>query len=255
MPFERSLFSGAGGGLLGTKLLGWQSVGYVENDDYCQRVLAQRIEDGIFEQAPIFRDIRAFLGEGFADRYQGLVDVLTAGFPCQPFSIAGNQNGEADERNLWPETLECIRRIRPRVALLENVPALLAHPYFGTILGDLAASGYCVRWDCLSAAALGAPIIRDRLWIVAGPHGVRCHEAADASRDSPAEPIQPHRPWRQFGKLLVPDPGGRLWCFPDADAERVFDGMADWAHRLKAVGNGQVPAVARRVWEEIGCEP
>jgi DNA (cytosine-5)-methyltransferase 1 len=82
MPFELSLFSGAGGGLLGTKLLGWRCAGYVENDDYCQRVLAGRIEGGIFDRAPIFRDIRAFLGQGFAERYRGLVDVLTAGFPC-----------------------------------------------------------------------------------------------------------------------------------------------------------------------------
>ena len=79
---ELSLFTGAGGGLLGTKLLGWRPVGYVENSEYCQRVIAARIRDGFLEEAPIFGDIRAFIGEGYAESYQGMVDVLSAGFPC-----------------------------------------------------------------------------------------------------------------------------------------------------------------------------
>ena len=86
---ELSLFSGAGGGVLGTKLLGWEAIGYVEYNEYCQQVIAQRIEDGFLDEAPIFSDVRAFLSEGYAESYQGMVDVVTAGFPCQPFSIAG----------------------------------------------------------------------------------------------------------------------------------------------------------------------
>lgn len=177
---ELALFAGAGGGLLGTKLLGWRAVGYVEVDDYCQRILAARICDGFLDDAPIFGDIRAFISDGYADAYSGLVDVVTGGFPCQPFSVAGKQRGADDARNLWPETIDTIRRVRPRFALLENVPGLLAHPYFGTILGELAESGYHARWDCIPAAALGAPHIRDRLWIV----------AADAERDELW-----HEPW------------------------------------------------------------
>jgi len=164
---ELSLFSGAGGGLLGSKLLGWKTIGYVEFNDYCQRVIAQRIKDGIFDDAPIFGDIRAFIREGYAAVYQGMVDVITAGFPCQPFSVAGKRRGEDDERNMWPETIKCIRIIRPRFALLENVPALLAHRYGRRIFGDLAESGYDCKWRVLSAAELGAPHKRDRLWILA----------------------------------------------------------------------------------------
>ncbi len=78
---ELSLFTGAGGGVLGTKLLGWQSVGYVEFNQYCQRVIMQRIADGLLDNAPIFSDIREFIKEGHAEAYAGNVDVISGGFP------------------------------------------------------------------------------------------------------------------------------------------------------------------------------
>ena len=78
---ELSLFTGAGGGLLGTTLLGWQHIGYVEYNEYCQRVLQARIADGFLDDAPIFGDVRDFLTGGFAEAYAGHVDVLSAGFP------------------------------------------------------------------------------------------------------------------------------------------------------------------------------
>jgi len=165
---ELSLFSGAGGGLLGTHhLLGWETVGYVEIEDYCQRVIKQRIADGLLPEAPIFSDIRAFISEGYAASYTGMVDVITGGFPCQPFSVAGKQAGENDPRNMWPQTIEAIRIVRPRYAFLENVPGLLTTRYFGRILGDLAESGFDARWKVISAAEVGAPHKRDRLWILA----------------------------------------------------------------------------------------
>ena len=163
---ELSLFSGAGGGLLGTHLLGWRSIGYVEFDDYCQRVIRARIDDGYLPDAPIFGDIRAFNSDGYAASYQGLVDVITAGFPCQPFSTAGKRAGADDARNMWPATIECIRLVRPRYCLLENVAALTSSGYFGTILADLAESGYDARWRILSAAEVGAPHQRKRIWIL-----------------------------------------------------------------------------------------
>ena len=181
---ELSLFTGAGGGLLGTHLLGWRPVGYVEFNDYCQRVIRARIDDGILPNAPIFGDIRTFISEGYAASYQGMVDVITAGFPCQPFSVAGKQRGADDERNMWPATIDAIRIIRPRYCLLENVAALIANPYFGTILGDLAKGGYCVRWRRLSAAEVGAPHQRDRLWICAYAEGERTRGISVRSRGS-----------------------------------------------------------------------
>lgn len=88
---------------------------------------------------------------------------------CQPFSVAGKKEGENDERNMWPATIHVIREVRPRYAFLENVPGLLAgrHGYFGTVLRQLAESGYDAVWDCVSAASVGAPHRRERLWVLA----------------------------------------------------------------------------------------
>jgi DNA (cytosine-5)-methyltransferase 1 len=101
--------------------------------------------------------------------WRGEVDVVSGGFPCQPWSQAGQRKGAADERNLWPDTLRVLREVRPRYGFLENVPALLyaSHGYFGTVLGGLAEIGYDAVWEVIPASAIGAPHRRDRLWILA----------------------------------------------------------------------------------------
>ena len=165
---ELSLFSGVGGGLLGTRyLLKWQTVGYVEYEEYCQKVLRQRIRDGLLDAAPIFGDIKGFISEGYAESYKGLVDVITGGFPCQPFSTAGKQRGKDDERNMWPATCEVIKIIKPKYAFLENVPGLFSSGYFESILSDLAQIGYDAKWCHLSASNCGAPHKRKRIWLFA----------------------------------------------------------------------------------------
>lgn len=216
---ELSLFSGAGGGLLASKLLGWRTIGYVEYNDYCQRVIRQRIDDGILDDAPIFGDIRAFIRDGYAAAYQGMVDVVSGGFPCQPFSIAGKRAGADDPRNMWPATIATIRAIRPRFAFLENVPALLNSGYFGTIVVDLAESGYSVRWRRLSGAELGAPHKRDRLWIVAYSENVRTERG-------PWSKAEDTRATRRWG--LVPRGSDRISYGEDAaDAQHAGrDGSA-----------------------------
>jgi DNA (cytosine-5)-methyltransferase 1 len=170
-----SLFSGAGGGDLAcSHLLGWHCIGYVEWDDYCQQLIARRIKDGHLDKAPIYSDIRAFASEGYANMYQGLVDTVIGGFPCQPFSSAGEARGADDPRNMWPATRDVLCAVRPRWALLENVSGLLAggsDGYFGTILRDLHTLGFDVRWQVLSAKEVGAPHQRERLWIVAHANG------------------------------------------------------------------------------------
>ena len=169
-----SLFCGAGGGDLAAQhLLGWETIGYVEKDEYCQRIIKARQEDGTFHVAPIFGDIRAFIAGGYARRYRGMVDVITAGFPCQPFSVAGRRMGDADGRDMWPATRRTIGVIRPRYALLENVPGLLTWNggrYFGRILRELATMGYDARWCVLGAADCGAPHVRKRVWILANTY-------------------------------------------------------------------------------------
>ena len=261
---ELSLFTGAGGGLLGSHLLGWTPVGYVEYDDYCQQIIALRIADGILPEAPIFGDIKTFISEGYADSYSGLVDIVTAGFPCQPFSVAGKGEAENDPRNKWPETIDVIRRVRPRFAYLENPPGLLAREYIRRIYGDLAESGYDCRWRCLSAAELGAPHRRQRWWCVA-------HSNSDRK-------LQPEGNEQELGGRIgdggteISDNGriglqGSWWTFdPGYSTEnehrekyrafndgrwsaeppmgRVAHGVASRMDRLRAIGNGQVPAVA-----------
>ena len=166
-----SLFSGAGGGLLAEKyLLNWRSIGYVEYNTYCQKVIAQRIKDGFLDEAPIFGDINSFIKSGAAKKYKGFVDVVAGGFPCQPFSIAGKREAQDDSRDLWPQTLTVLCDVRPRFALLENVPGLLSvngGGYFAQILADLAEARFDARWCVLGADDVGAPHRRKRLWILA----------------------------------------------------------------------------------------
>lgn len=270
---ELSLFCGAGGGLLGTCLLGWRPVGYVEQNDYCQRVIAARIADRILPDAPIFGDVRAFIRDGYAASYQGMVDVITAGFPCQPFSVAGKRKGGTDKRNLWPATIQCIRLVRPRYALLENVPGLLVHRYFGTILRTLAESGYSASWRVLSAAECGAPHKRARLWIVAHDASDRCtwHRNITAEpceiqkwNDSDAESsavsdtysddeerggCDVQMGWQSLqGNVETNNVfRGNQWSI-EPDVGRVAYGVPARMDRLTALGNGQVPAVVRAAW-------
>jgi len=267
---ELSLFTGAGGGVLGSKLLGWTTIGYVEYEKYCQKILKQRIADGILDAAPIFGDIRKFISEGYAEAYKDMVDVISAGFPCQPFSVAGKGLGEDDPRNMWPATIECIRIIRPRYCLLENVPGLLIHDYIKRIFGDLAESGYDVRWTCLYAAACGAPHLSNTLWIVAtladaetlaDPSLRRCGEQEEGQNQ-----LQGRAKTERPGAALADADGNRekrnqsqnrqgsgskqsgWWRF-EPDVGRVAHGVAARMDRLKALGNGQVPQVVKTAWE------
>ena len=151
-----SLFSGIGGFDLGLELAGHEIVWQVENEPYCRKVLAKHWPD-----VPCYEDIH----DCGAHNLKG-VDVICGGFPCQPVSVAGKQLAQDDERWLWPEFARIIRELRPRYALVENVPGLLVRG-MGDVLGDLAELGYDAEWGCVSAASVGAPHLRSRVFIVA----------------------------------------------------------------------------------------
>jgi DNA (cytosine-5)-methyltransferase 1 len=155
-----SLFSGIGGIDLGLERAGMRVVWQSEVDPYCCRVLAKHWPD-----VPNLGDVKLIDWEQ-VER----VDLICGGYPCQPFSVAGRQRGDEDSRHLWPWMLDAIRVLRPRYALLENVPGHLALG-FGRVLGDLAEVGYDATWDCIPAAAVGAPHLRDRVFVVAYPDG------------------------------------------------------------------------------------
>lgn len=160
---ELALFAGAGGGILGGNLLGWNCIGAVEIERYPREVLLARQRDGILPRFPIWDDVRSFDG----NPWRGLVDVVSGGFPCQDISCAGKGAGITGERSgLWKEMCRIICEVRPRFAFMENSP-MLASRGLGTVLGDLAEAGYDAAWMCLSAADCGAPHRRERIWILA----------------------------------------------------------------------------------------
>lgn len=160
---ELALFAGAGGGILGGRLLGWRTVGAVELERYPREVLLARQRDGMLDKFPIWDDVRTFDGRP----WRGLVDVVSGGFPCQDISAAGKGAGIEGERSgLWKEMLRIIREVRPRYAFMENSPMLTSRG-LGVVLGDLAEAGYNAEWMVLGAADVGAPHQRDRIWILA----------------------------------------------------------------------------------------
>ena len=243
---ELSLFSGAGGGLLGTKLLGFRHIGYVEKDEGCQKIIAQRIRDGILDYAPIYCDIKTFIDSGRCSLFEGVTNIITGGFPCQPFSIAGKGLGESDARNMWPSTIECIRRIRPQYCLLENVPGLLIHPYFGTILWDLAQSGYTFRWTTSGIGELGGYTLRRRLWIVArlSPFVIGRNK-----KEKDIQQIIAEIKLRFANKFSRVSDIERNWKDAEYGVFGVDNGMAYEVDRVRAIGNGQNPRVVKTVWE------
>ena len=164
---ELALFAGAGGGILGGKLLGWRTVCAVEWEPYPASVLVARQNDGILPPFPIWDDVCTFDGKPWA----GIVDVVSGGFPCQDISAAGKGAGiDGEQSGMWREMARIICEVRPRFAFVENSPMLTARG-LGTVLGDLASMGFDARWGVLGAADVGANHQRDRIWIVAKSNG------------------------------------------------------------------------------------
>jgi len=160
---ELALFAGAGGGILGGKLLGWRTVCAVERDPYARDVLVARQNDGCLAPFPIWDDVCTFDGQP----WRGRVDVVSGGFPCQDISAAGRGAGITGERSgLWREMARIIGEVGPRLVLVENSPMLVGRG-LGLVLGDLAALGYDAAWGIVGAHHAAAPHKRDRIWIVA----------------------------------------------------------------------------------------
>ena len=157
-----SICSGYGGIELGLReVVPIRTVCYVEIEISASAILASRMEEGYLDQAPIWSDIKTFDTEP----WRGKVDILTGGFPCQPFSVAGAQLGEDDPRNLWPDTARLIRGLGVPIVFLENVPGILRY-YYDTIRPELREMGYEVTEGLFSASETGATHKRQRLIIL-----------------------------------------------------------------------------------------
>jgi DNA (cytosine-5)-methyltransferase 1 len=159
------LFSGIGGFSLGLAAAGMTTVAFCEINPFCRRVLATH-----WPGVPAFHDIRSLSADKLAGAGIG-VDLIAGGFPCQDISVAGAGAGLAGGRSwLWWEYARLIDEIRPRWAIIENVAALRSRG-LDVVLGSLACLGYDAEWHVISAAAVGAPHLRERVWIVAHATG------------------------------------------------------------------------------------
>ena len=245
---ELALFAGAGGGILGGKLLGWRTVCAVEWEPYPASVLAARQNDGILPPFPIWDDVRTFDGKP----WRGRVDVVSGGFPCQDISCAGKGAGIDGERSgMWVEMARVVREVGPRFVFVENSPMLTSRG-LGRVLGDLAEMGYDARWGVLGARHCGGNIYRDRIWVLAcarenGWVLSNKPEINGAERKRRA-PTFGRQDWDE--PKMVPAMRRELdkgWQHLP-HASRDIDDVAAWVDRLAATGNGQVPAVAALAW-------
>ncbi len=268
------LFAGAGGGLLADLILGHHPIVAIEWDAYSCQVLRERSAEGWFPGLEVVEgDVRSV---DFS-RWAGKVDCIHAGFPCQDISAAGKGAGigEGTRSGLYREVMRAVDAIRPRFVFLENSPNIRTKGRH-IVIGDLVARGYAWRDGVLAASDVGAPHQRKRWWcLAADAHGMRqlqpqkrvpdergwigdgtAQDDANALRDS----IQGKQPssidaqeWqepkvRQIGSLC--DGGG--WWASEPGLVRMVHGVPHRAHRIKGLGNAQVPLQAATAWCLLG---
>ena len=257
---ELALFAGAGGGILGGHLLGWRTVCAVEWEPYAASVLVQRQNDGILSTFPIWDDVQTFDGRP----WRGIVDVVSGGFPCQDISAAGKGAGIEGERSgMWREMARVVSEVRPAYVYIENSPMLTIRG--GTrVIADLTALGYDTKWTVMGAADVGANHQRDRIWIVANANSQRQQTESDSKFNSQTnqdrETDQSGSGSQVFSYSYLSQQQRRSissgiqqknsyacdsrWWTTEPNVGRVANGVAARMDRLKAIGNGQVPAVA-----------
>ena len=159
------LFSGIGGFALGLQKVGFETVAFCDIEKYCQHLLKQK-----WNEVKIYSDVREITKEKFkADGIES-PEIITCGFPCQPFSVAGSRKGTDDNRHLWPEMFRIIKEFKPRWVIGENVRGIVSIQdglVFETVCTDLESEGYEVQTFNIPAVGVGAPHKRERIWIVA----------------------------------------------------------------------------------------
>jgi len=255
------LFSGIGGFSVGLEKAGFETAAFCEIEEYPRAVLRKHWPD-----TPIYRDIRQLTAEQL--RADGLIpDVICGGYPCQPFSVAGKQLAERDERHLFPEVLRLVRDIRPRWCIFENVSGHVKLGY-DEVAASLEGEGYSVWTFIVPACAINAPHRRDRLWIVA-------HTRDEPRRDSFARSIGADGRWQYEAEKWTPKAAeiARSGSTPEAMADweasqsepirigdfwavesnvgRVVDGLPNRSHRIKCLGNAVVPQIAQIIGQTI----
>ncbi len=220
------LCSGIGGFALAARRVGFETKAFVEIDDFCQRVLRKN-----FPNVPIHSDIREMDYDAI-----GSVQLVTAGWPCQPHSYAGKRRGAEDDRYLWPEIERALRAVRPRYFVGENVIGI-ASMEFDRVLSDLERLGYSTSPIIIPALGVNARHKRERVWFV-----------ADALRGNEKMGGLPGGEWRQR-KPIETDIYGASEMVPMF--YRNFDGISFALDRLRSLGNAIVPQIATVIFDAI----
>lgn len=266
-----SLFSGIGGLDLAAEWAGFTTVGQCEFADYPTKVLEKHWPD-----VPRWRDIRTLTKESFYERTgQRTVDVISGGFPCQPFSVAGKQKGKNDDRYLWPEMLRVIRELRPRCVVGENVPGIIKIAA-GQVVKDLERAGYHVVVFHYEAASVGAWHRRARVFFVglADVADTACKRMQGHAAICTAKPAERSRQMQSDGESGNEDvydaicsgragdarwgqsqelADGRCWA-AEPDVGRVAHGIPARVDRLKCLGNAVVPQQAYPIFKALAEE-
>lgn len=237
------LFSGIGGFALAARWAGIETVSFCEIEDFTRKVLEKN-----FPGVPIHHDIHDLDGS----EYEG-IDLITGGYPCQPFSVAGKRRGKKDDRHLWPEMRRVIAQARPAWVVCENVDG---HVTMGLdqVLTDLEADGYAARAVVIPAAAVGAKHPRNRVWIIGNAYRF---DAAGSGK--PAGTCVSTEKWEAAKTLKAGEnrffelgagttlPEGTTYC----GALRELDGLPNRVDRLRALGNAIIPQVAYEILRTI----
>jgi DNA (cytosine-5)-methyltransferase 1 len=275
-PTHLDLFSGIGGFALAAKWAEFRTIAFCEIDKYCQKVLAKNFhchsngnrESNVSVNAEVAElpSIHENIFDLDGIQYRG-VDLITGGFPCQPFSVAGKQRGAADDRAIWPEMFRVIDEARPAWVLGENVPGIIPME-LDNALSDLEGIGYACWSFVIPACAVDARHRRDRLWIVGrkmadsdeqglqGRNGASVRECADewttgsgdsSIPDASRELLNGNRRTR---KRRTESADCCRWL-PEPDVGRVAHGIPSRVDRLKGLGNAIVPQVAYEILREI----
>ena len=231
------LFSGIGGFSLGLERAGMRTVAFCEVKPYCRKVLARHWPD-----VPIHADVRKLKGTDVEN-----ITLICGGFPCQDISSAGQGKGivEGERSGLWSEYARLIGEIRPAYALMENVPRLLSGDnggWFAALLADLALCGYDAEWFCLSASAIGAAHIRNRVWILTYPSSFGSHTYENVFQRTLKYQLSICRSWPPNTNHELPH-RRQIFTAPDGEIPGGLHGVSDELDRIEALGNAVVPQV------------